>query len=117
MRIQETRLDRVQVIPRQNIPSRRERNNHIIIQSPPPLPPQDQQPSDPEEEEEEEERAVRGEGGRKGGETAAVSGPQKVMACSQYRTRSNDLYNFKGFMFLCFGTPGVAPNWCSKLVS
>ena len=25
-----------------------------------------------------------------------------------------DLYNFKGFMFFCFGAPGVSPHWCSK---
>ena len=27
----------------------------------------------------------------------------------------NDLYSFKGFMFFCFGAPGVSPHWCSKL--
>ena len=26
----------------------------------------------------------------------------------------DNLYSFKGFMFFCFGVPGVSPNWCSK---
>jgi hypothetical protein len=26
----------------------------------------------------------------------------------------DELYNFKGFMFFCFGAPGVSPHWCSK---
>ena len=29
----------------------------------------------------------------------------------------DDLYNFKGFMYFCFGTPGVSPNWCSKYIA
>ena len=35
-------------------------------------------------------------------------------ALAHERDDEGSLYNFKGFMFFCFGAPGVSPHWCSK---
>lgn len=94
----------------------------------------------PEEEEEHaaqpvEEHATQTEQEREREQEHEQNGPQKLPPSSQPREhprrprprsspRPNprprnqlDLYNFKGFMFLCFGAPGVAPHWCSKFNS